>query len=42
MKDFQAGVGLSRRWGTKEAGEEAAFAAIDKLDKNPKLLYNLP
>ena len=37
MNDFQAGVGLSRRWDPKKTGEEVAVTALEKLDKNPKL-----
>ena len=42
MRDFQAGVGLSRSWGPKKAGEEVAVTALEKLDKDPKffLLYS--
>lgn len=36
MKDFQAGVGLSRSWDPKEAGEEVAVTTLEKLDKDPK------
>ena len=36
MKDFQAGVGLSRDWDPKKAGEEVAVTTLEKLDKNPK------
>ena len=42
MKDFQAGVGLSRSWDPKKAGEEVAVTTLEKLDKNPKvfILYS--
>jgi len=36
MKDFQAGVGLSRSWDPKKAGEEVAVSTLEKLDKDPK------
>jgi len=36
MNDFKAGVGLSRSWDAKKAGEEVAATALEKLDKDPK------
>lgn len=36
MNDLQAGVGLSRSWDPKKAGEDVVVTALEKLDKDPK------
>ena len=35
-QEFQAGVGLSRSWDPREAGEEVIVSALENLNRNLK------
>ena len=36
--DFEAAVGMSRKWDAREAGREVAQSTIEKLNHPPKFL----